>query len=225
VRILDLFCGAGGAAKGYHWAGFEVVGVDLIDQPRYPFSFHQGNALDHHHWINKLGPFDAIHASPPCQAYSSLRKSSPTKEYPDLIGSTREFLKSIGLPYIIENVRASDLVSPIKLCGSQFQLGVVSGDGIAFERIYRQLRRHRYFETNWPLEALSCAHTAPSIGVHGGGPTKRTKGGPRGGYQGTMEERRIAMGIDWMNRDEINQAIPPRYTLHVGKKLLSQLQA
>ena len=217
-RLLDLFCGAGGAAVGYHRAGFDVVGVDINPQPHYPFEFHQMNALF------ALGTgmaegFDAIHASPPCQAYSVLRRANPDAEYPDLIAPTRWLLEQSALPWVIENVPGAPLHPSIVLCGSMFDLG--SGA--------RQLRRHRLFESSLMLMQPECRHEGEAIGVYGGGPTGRytfengckQRNGRRGGYQGTMAERREAMGIDWMNSGELNQAIPPEYTTWIGAQLLS----
>lgn len=134
-RLLDLFCGAGGAAMGYHRAGFEVVGVDLKPQKHYPFEFHQADALE---FLAEHGrEFDVIHASPPCQAHTSL-KNLHDKDYPELIEPTRRLLEKTGLPYIIENVVGAPLRNPILLCGSSFGLRV---------------RRHRLFESNWFLIA------------------------------------------------------------------------
>src|SRR5688572_4477612 len=119
-RLLDLYCGAGGAAMGYHRAGFEVVGVDIQPQPRYPFPFHQADARSLPNFF--LAAFNAIHASPPCQAYSPLGALSPDKTYPDLIAFTRALLDGSGVPYVIENVMSAPLVKErsIVLCGSMF---------------------------------------------------------------------------------------------------------
>lgn len=139
--LLDLFCGAGGAAMGYHRAGFDVIGVDLNPQPRYPFEFHQCDALE---WLSyEQNEFDAIHASPPCQRYTALAKGNNANvdDYPDLIAPTRELLQETGLPYVIENVPSAPLRYPITLCGEMFGLSVI---------------RHRLFESNLPL--LMCPH-------------------------------------------------------------------
>lgn len=223
-RLLDLFCGAGGAGMGYHRAGFEVVGIDVKDQPRYPFTFYQDDALTVlERVVSGLGMYDAIHASPPCQAYSVLRRANPGAEYPDLVAPTRELLERSGLPWVMENVPGAPLATTIVLCGSMFGLGAGP----------RQLRRHRLFETNVMMLQPSCRHEGEAVGVYGGGPTGRytfengiRKGlkGRRGGYQGTAAERREAMGIDWMNGTEINQAIPPAYTEFIGTQLLASLE-
>jgi DNA (cytosine-5)-methyltransferase 1 len=224
-KLLDLFCGAGGAAMGYHRAGFDVVGVDIEPQPRYPFEFVQADALKFlNRMIGEAVDFDAVHASPPCQAYSVLRRANPGAEYPDLVAPTRELLEATGLPWVMENVPGAPLCPSIVLCGSLFGLG--SGK--------RQLRRHRLFESNILLMQTECRHQGEAVGVYGGGPTGRytfengvRKGlkGRRGGYQGTMDERREAMGIDWMTSKELNNAIPPAYTEFIGQQLLQHIGA
>ena len=143
MRILDLFCKAGGAAAGYKKAGFDVVGVDIEPQPNFPFEFIQADALEILHDLEFIKKFDAIHASPPCQAYSrakglsAARNGGKYKEHPDLISPTRELLMQTGKPYIIENVFGSPLINPLKLFGSQFK------------HLYTQ--RERWFESNVPL--------------------------------------------------------------------------
>ena len=215
-RLLDLFCAAGGASVGYSRAGFEVVGVDLEPQPRYPCEFHQGDAIE---FVKEYGrEFDAIAASPPCFAHSALAAVLPVGHgHVDLIPETREALVASGLPYVIENVPGAPLLDPAMLCGSMFGLG--SGD--------RQLRRHRLFESNIALVAPGpCRHVGKAVGVYGGGPaSQRPDATRRGAYQGTMAERREAMGIDWMTRDSMNLAIPPVYAEHLGAQLLAHLAA
>ena len=245
-RMLDLFCGAGGASVGYQRAGWEVFGVDLNPMPRYPLPFKQGDALEvlrrlmwggseHFEWRHNGGyfghllglqHFDAIHASPPCQAYSVTRHSHSVK-YPELIEPVRELLISTGLPYIIENVVGAPLREPITLCGSMF--GLIADDerdGTTLE-----LRRHRLFESNRPLSAPACNHVHAVGGVYGGGSSRRSstrtdwpkgKGG-RGGYTPVASVRRELMGIDWMNRDELSESIPPAYTEHLGPQLVAGL--
>lgn len=217
-RLLDLFCGGGGASMGYHRAGFDVVGVDKNPQPNYPFEFHQGDAiefvLEHGH------EFDAIAASPPCQDHSTLRHTMGSSHGTGwLVGATRDALIATGLPYVIENVPGAPLLGPLKLCGSMLGLGAQCRDG------WRRLQRHRLFESNVPLLAPGpCVHQGPAVGVYGGGPSPRTAKTSRGGYQGLMLERVAAMGIDWMTRDELSQAIPPAYTEHLGVQLIAQLE-
>lgn len=211
MRLLDLFCKAGGGAVGYHRAGFEIVGVDLEPQPRYPFEFIQGDALQVVKEIAR--EFDVIHASPPCQAYSITRNNGRVKESPDLLGATRDALRSLyRKPYVIENVLGAPLEWAIMLCGSQF--GLKSG---IFD-----LPRHRYFESNFVLFSYPCTHRRGfTIGVYGGGTNAwhRAKWGRCVG----VKEYREAMGIDWMTRRELNQAIPPAYTEFIGRQLMAAL--
>jgi DNA (cytosine-5)-methyltransferase 1 len=206
-RLLDLFCGAGGSAMGYSRAGFEVVGVDIAPQPHYPFEFHQGDALA---FLLRDMHFDAIHASPPCQAYTlggvGLRKAG--KVYPDLLGPTRDLLESTGLPWVIENVPGAPMRADYQLCGCQFSL---------------ELRRVRLFETSWHgFEMMSPhqhPHPVPSVTGHGTPSWVRKQLG----YNPTIKQYREAMGIDWMNRGELSQAIPPAYTEFIGRQLIDQL--
>jgi DNA (cytosine-5)-methyltransferase 1 len=220
--LLDLFCGAGGATKGYQEAGFYVVGVDINPQPNYcGDEFFQEDALEA---LRRLPTqdhaIDAIHASPPCQAYSVLRRANPDAEYPDLIAPTRELLEATRLPWVIENVPGAPTRHLTVLCGSMFGLG--AGE--------RQLRRHRNFETNFPVMSPPCHHVGEAIGVYGGGEhgrytfengARKDRYNRRGGYQGNKAEKAEAMGIDWMNVREINQAIPPAYTRHIGEFLMA----
>lgn len=217
--LLDLFCGAGGAAMGYFDAGFSgVVGVDIHAQPRYPFDFFQGDALSVLREMNGHLPFEAIHASPPCQAYS-VTKSLHAAEYPRLIAETRELLLATGLPFVIENVEGarSELRDPIRLCGSSFGLGV---------------RRHRLFECHGFEVGLvpPCNHgeQPEPIDVTGtGGPRRNTaRTSPGGGNSRKPESlahAREAMGIDWMTRQELSEAIPPAYTAWIGERLYAHV--
>lgn len=203
-RLLDLFCGAGGCSMGYHRAGFEVVGVDVKAQPRYPFTFHQADALTF-----PLDGFDAIHASPPCQAY--IRSGTVAKHrHPRLLEPVRERLVSSGLPYVIENVPGAPMRSDVILCGSMFGLAV---------------RRHRWFETNVPMSpfTLSCDHSRPVTGVYGNPHGKR--GAAAGMLPSDLKTWSRAMGIDWMTAREIALAIPPAYTEFIGYQLMQSLKA
>ena len=140
-RLLDLFCGAGGAAMGYHRAGFDVVGVDINPQPHYPFTFHQGDAMT---W--PLDGFDAIHASPPCQHYAAVTRWRGSRDdHPDLLPAIRDRLDATGLPWVIENVPGAPMRADLVLCGSAFGLTV---------------RRHRWFESNAGLFTMQhpCRH-------------------------------------------------------------------
>lgn len=202
-RLLDLFCGAGGAAVGYSRAGFEVVGVDIKPQPRYPFEFHQADALTY-----PLDGFDVVHASPPCQRYSmAVRNQGRPDDWPDLVPPMQRRLG--GRDYVIENVPGAPLQHPVTLCGSMFGLGT---DEL-------ELRRHRLFECSPFLLAPPCNHDGRvSIGVYGHGtPTWHRK---KLGRNVSTDEMREAMGIDWMTRDELSQAIPPAYTEWIGRQLL-----
>jgi len=205
-RLLDLFCGAGGAAMGYHRAGFDVVGVDLEPQPHYPFEFHQADAL-----AFPLDGFDAIHASPPCQAYSqaALGPRNAGKVYPDLLAATREALEASGVPWVIENVPGAPMRPDFRICGCQVGL---------------ELRRVRWFETSWQAFDLvqPCYHPHPVVSVVGHGTPAWVR--QRLGYNPTIADYRAAMGIDWMNRDELSLAIPPAYTEHIGPYLMAELE-
>lgn len=212
--LLDLFCCAGGAGTGYDYAGFEVVGVDIDPQPRYPFEFHRADALtfleENGHW------FDAIHASPPCQAYSAMKHMPDAKEHPELIEPVRELLIASGKPWVIENVVGAPLNDSIILCGSMFNLGA-AGFG---------LQRHRQFESNVPLRTpRDCNHSGPTIGVYGGHVRCRSSKYWRdsGADFPGMDKKALAneaMGIDWMTMNQLSEAIPPAYTEWVGKQLL-----
>lgn len=210
-RLLDLFCGAGGAAMGYHRAGFEVVGVDIAPMKHYPFEFHQADAFEYCREHGK--EFGAIHASPPCQVYSISRNNGCHQDAPKLVEQTRIVLLETGLPYIIENVYGAPLINAIQICGASFGLGVSGFD----------LNRHRYFESNIAMLSMPCQHRrGQTIGVYGNGTNSYHRN--KFGRCVTTAEMRIAMGIDWMTRRELTQAIPPAYTEFVGKQLIQCLQ-
>jgi len=209
MKLLDLFCGAGGAAMGYHRAGFtEIVGVDIKPQPHYPFEFVQADALAycaaHGH------EFDAIHASPPCQGYSAMR-SVTQREYPMLIEPVRRALVETGRPYIIENVVRAPLQNPLMLCGTMFGLRV---------------RRHRLFECNPAIyfAPATCRHWLRVV-KQGRWPDEEKQFACVTGSFSNQPYARRAMGIDWMTRDEITEAIPPAYTEYIGAQLLACLEA
>lgn len=224
-RLLDLFCGAGGCTKGYQRAGFYVVGVDIVDQPRYCGNmFIRANALDVFDpafWsLGSIQDFDAIHASPPCQGYSTMANRFPEKqaEYPMLISAVRDLLVKTELPYVIENVMGAraDMVEPYRICGVSLNLGV---------------QRHRLFETNFPLLVPPCACGAhkPIVGVYGERPDGRrlnSRSVKRIQYAASsLEEGQEAMGIDWMDWRSLTQAIPPAYTELIGHQLIDHLRA
>jgi DNA (cytosine-5)-methyltransferase 1 len=198
---------------GYRRAGFTVVGIDIDPQPRYPFDSIQADALDVDLWPDG---FDAIHASPPCQAYSTLAHRTG-REYPDLVAATRRLLVDSGVPYVIENVEGAPLVDPVMLCGTMFP-------GL-------RVLRHRLFESNFPISApLHGAH--PLVFTHD--KRKRHYGlldqdtsfvQVTGGGNCTLANARDAMDIDWMSKAEINEAIPPAYTEHIGRQLIATLTA
>jgi len=207
MRLLDLFCGAGGCTKGYQEAGFEVWGVDLSPQPNYcgekftkmdAFSY-----LDYHGWEW----FDAIHASPPCQAYSRA-KQIQNNDHPELLDETRHRLIQTGLPYVIENVKGAPLVNPVMLEGQMFGLNT---------------HRPRLFETNWPLTVPALVPPPPRQAKMG----RQPKPGEEiqvVGHFTDMKAAQDAMGIDWMTRGELAQAIPPAYTRFIGEQLMSFLR-
>lgn len=232
-RLLDLFCGAGGASVGYHRAGFDVTGVDSDPRhgKRYPFPFVTADALN---YVAEHGHrFAVITASPPCQAYSITRHSHNVT-HPDLVGPTRDALVATGRPYVIENVVGAPLRDPLRLCGTEFGLVAPDDDGFMLE-----LRRHRLFESNVYLYgAGGCQHKPITghyvAGAYGG--ASQTTGGPaatrllsktirHGGYVPSTAARARLLGIDWpMTQHELNQSIPPAYTQFIGGQLLQVIQ-
>lgn len=211
LRLLDLFCCAGGVAMGYSRAGFEVVGVDIDPQPRFPFEFIQSDALTLD--MEFIKSFDVIHASPPCQSYSDLAKrNGNAHEWPRLVEPVRELLINSGKPYVMENVEGAPLLNPIVLCGTMFKgLRVI---------------RHRLFESNIPL--ITPPHGKHPI-CHTFDKRKRQYGKTNemtdfvsvtGGGNCTVRAASDAMGIDWMTKNEMNEAIPPVYTEYIGKQLM-----
>jgi DNA (cytosine-5)-methyltransferase 1 len=231
-RLLDLFCGAGGCSVGYARAGFDVVGVDIAPQPNYPFEFVQADALD---LLDRIvyqrgreadafigRSWEAIHASPPCQHYSVANNIHGRTDHPDLIGPTRDLLEAIGLPYVIENVPGAPMIPDrtVTVCGLSLGLNV---------------KRHRLFESNVPLMVPPChsSHAGDWLLVFGhtvlerGHVIRETPAGNNTTRRKhtTTERGREAMGIDWMRRDELSQAIPPAYTELIGHQLLAHSKA
>lgn len=198
---------------GYHRAGFEVVGVDISPQPHYPFEFIQADALTF-----PLAGFNAVHTSPPCQAYTVANNIHGRTDHPDLIAVTRERLKASGLPYVIENVPGAPLENWVQLCGLSFGLGV---------------KRHRWFECSFAMLVPPCpSHEGDWVSVFGhtvlerGHVVGKAKGGGntiKRRHLGT-DRGREAMGIDWMTREELSEAIPPAYTEFIGARLLEHMR-
>lgn len=225
MRLLDLFCGAGGAAMGYARVGWEVVGVDIAPQPNYPFELWQADALDSVRGLLENTPaplfgchlddFDAMHASPPCQRFSDLAKRNGNgDDWPDLIEPVRALLRATGLPWVIENVPEAPLQDPIILCGTMFPgLRVI---------------RHRAFEASFPLWTIA-HHRHPLVFTHD---KRKAHYGlldqdtafvqVTGGGNCTVANKRAAMGVPWMNGAEANEAIPPAYTEFIGRQLLER---
>jgi len=207
---LDLFCGAGGAAVGYHRAGFDVVGVDIAPQPNYPFEFSRNDALrvlENHEKFDTKFRFDAIHASPPCQRY--IRSGNVDRaKHPDLLAPTRELLEQTGLPWVIENVPGAPMRPDVVLCGSHFGLPI---------------RRHRWFELSWgeTVMTLACDHSHPVTGVYG---NPHGQGGASPGMlPSDLETWSLGLGIWWMTTAELADAIPPAYSEFVGSHLLAHI--
>lgn len=218
MRLLDLFAGAGGAGEGYRRAGFEVVGIDIEPHDYKPGWLIVMDAMAALRDTAMLSQFDAVHASPPCQGYSTMSALPNAREYPKLIAEVRDLLEQWGGPYVIENVvgARSEMRDPIMLCGSMFGLSGMGRDGTR-----RQLRRHRLFESNVPMLAPGCQHHGEPVGVYGtggGGQMNR-------GYKAHLEDAREAMGIDWMSMDDLREAIPPAYTEYTGRHLTEALVA
>jgi DNA (cytosine-5)-methyltransferase 1 len=231
LRILDLYCKAGGATRGYQEAGFEAWGVDIEPQPHYVGEvFHRNDALNvlesfFHPWPEwKVEGFDAIHASPPCQAFTAYRRTGNVGDHPDLVAATRELLEATGLPWVMENVEGAPLVDPVVICGSMFEPPM-------------DIRRHRLFETNWDLEPpmWPCRHKMQGGPRFPGGRSKERTGSSRGLVRATMEigswdiplaDQKQAMGIDWdVTLPELSNAIPPAYTRFIGEQLTHHLKS
>lgn len=215
MRLLDIFCGAGGCSVGYHRAGFDVVGVDINPQPHYPFEFHKADALEF--LAEHGGEYDVIHASPPCQAYTCA-KSIHGRSYPDLLPIVRDALKKTGVVYVIENVPGSPMENYVTLCGTMFGLRVI---------------RHRQFETSlgYIFPPGACNHVGRASGNSARINGKRVTPNLKNfayitvfGHDFILGDARGAMDIDWMGQKEISQAIPPAYTEWIGKQILKVLE-
>jgi DNA (cytosine-5)-methyltransferase 1 len=191
---------------GLHRAGFDVIGLDLVFQPRYPFPFVQGDALRPPF---NLESFDLIWASPPCQAHSALKTMHNARGHASLIPATRAMLRASGVPSIIENVVGAPLIDPIMLCGTMFGLGVDDAE----------LRRHRIFETSFPVLPLRCRHGdrgRRTIGIYGEGCRDSRRKFDKNIPEFTVEHGRETMDISWMSTAELSQAVPPDYAEYLG---------
>ncbi len=209
MRLLDLFCGAGGASKGYAQVGFQVVGVDIKHGKRYPYEYLRQDVMTLS--VDFLGAFDVIHASPPCQLFSSTKHlrnaQGKGSSKLDLVEPIREMLVASGRPYVIENVLGAPLINPVTVCGSFFGLKV---------------RRHRLFESNLEIVGTGCKHKEQGrpIGIYGSMRDEIPSGGKTAE---TIEQAREAMGIDWMLWGELVEAIPPAYSQFIGSQVRSKL--
>jgi len=219
-RLLDFCCKAGGTSMGYHMAGFNVVGIDIEPQPNFPFQFYVEDVM-------KIGDkqingirrnFDALAGSPPCQGFGAL-KALAKQPKPEILIRVREIFEAADLPYIIENVPGAPLIDPVQVCGSALGLRV---------------QRHRMFESNCDIEGTPCEHLwqdrdkrythipnklyedyrSGVVSVAGRGDGSHFQN------QSQAEIWSHAMGIDWMNMEEMGQAIPPFFTWHLGKQLI-----
>lgn len=221
--LLDCFSGAGGCAKGYSRAGFHVVGVDHRPQPRYAGDeFVEDDALEVLRSLLdggmvagwRLEDFSAIHASPPCQAHSSLTGWGQSRRVadpkPNLIPQTRELLELTGLPYVIENVEGSDLRNAARVCGQGLGLRV---------------RRHRRFESNVPMMSVPCRHHETPVIVVRGSIGRKVFDPRRKAIAPSLELAREVMGMPWATASELADAVPPAYTEHVGAYLLAEIEA
>lgn len=228
MKALDLFCGEGGAAEGYHRAGFEVFGIDNSNTRlnRYPYPCDNADAIEY--LIAHGREYDLIHASPPCTGYSVatgyLRDRG--KHYDRLIAATRAALIETGKPYIIENVYGAktEMIRPVLLCGRMFGLQTRDSDGT-----FLVLDRHRLFESNLKLLAKPHPKHHKQLwvgGVYGGGSINRTRAKHLrgGGYTPRVGVRRDLMDTPWMTQKGCALAIPPAYTEHLGKQAMRQIK-
>jgi len=230
VRVLDLFCGAGGAAMGYARAGFDVVGVDIEPQPRYPFPFVQADAIEY--GAEHGAAFDLVHASPPCQAYSPLRHLPWLRDrvYWDSLPPTLEMLAMIGRPYVVENVERAPL-DGLTLCGAMF--GLAWPDGTPIYRHRRFLSTEFLLAPGHPKHFRSIAPSPTRNASNHANAAIRERiergfglnnGRVWGGHQSATAVAGSAVGIEWMTSKEVAQAIPPAYTEWMGAQLLPRLE-
>lgn len=202
MKLLDLYCCQGGASKGYNNAGFDVTGVDIEPQPKYPYKFIQGDAIE---YLLKHGhEYDFIHASPPCQGYSNLTPEAHKSKYKKSIADLREILSKMDIAYCIENVAGArkDMINPVMLCGSTFGL---------------RTQRHRYFETSFPVPFLrKCDHSLLPLLVTTASKASREKRFKLGIKPKSVWNAVDAYGIDWMDFNGLKECIPPAYTEYIA---------
>lgn len=212
--MLDLFCGAGGAADGYAQAGFDVTGVDIAPQPNYPYAFFQGDVFKlAKDW---MGTFDLIHASPPCQHFTPFGRiwKDIKERYEDLLAPTRSLLEGLGVPWVIENVPGAPMRVDVELCGSMFGLDAI--------------RRHRWFEVSWDTLMMPPAHNhlpPQRFRTHRGPWADRpltTRVATIGAWSHPLEDQKTWMGIDRpITVRELSESIPPAYTKWIGEQFLA----
>jgi DNA (cytosine-5)-methyltransferase 1 len=208
--LIDLFCCQGGASAGYVAAGFDVIGVDINPQPRYPYRFIRGDALEVLPWLVERMDVAAVHASPPCQAYTNCQRIRGNT-HPDLVAPVRAMLQATGLPYVIENVEGAPLHDPVMLCGAMWP----------WLRVYR----HRLFESNVKLTVPEHPEHVRPLCKMGRAPRLGEFMHVVGNFSGVAQARTAMGGIDWMNRDGLRESIPPLYAQHVGLQLMAAIRA
>lgn len=219
--ILDLYCCQGCASRGYADAGFDVIGVDVAPQPRYPYGFMQGDALDVLRNLVRYGLMlpDAVHASPPCQDHSvSMQFGLADRGTGHLLGDTIELLRQLeqrhGIPWVVENVVSASTTAlmpgAVTLCGSMFGLGAHDSAGQ-----WRVLKRHRLFLSSFPIKVPPCSCAGRLVGgIYGNGEQRGKRG-----YGFAAAAAREALRAPWVTRDGAKEAIPPAYTEHIGRQL------
>jgi DNA (cytosine-5)-methyltransferase 1 len=222
-RLLDLFCGAGGAAWGYHAAGFDVIGVDIARQPRYPFEFHQGDALGllaaMAARFGDFFDFDAIHASPPCQDHSTTRDFGGDHGTGWMLRATVDRLTATGLPWVVENVRGAPVAHQDDLFGANG----LELCGCMFPGLRGLLYEARWFETSFPVaQPRHTKHLWPQTKM--GRPPQPGECMQVTGHFSDVAEAQRRMGLPWMTQGELAQAIPPAYTEYIGRQLIDVLE-